>query len=112
MKNGTLAPILGALIRVRGGLDSGFGRLSERRPSAIVGLRSGKRFRLSGRLEEMARGQPLDSARRRARRGAGGQTQMGENSDYHRRRFDSGDDLQAAATIRAVFDVDLENPLE
>ena len=39
MKNGTLAPILRALISVRGGFDSGFGRLPERRPSAIVGLR-------------------------------------------------------------------------
>ena len=39
MKNGTLVPILGALINVRGGFDSGFGRLPERRPSAIVGLR-------------------------------------------------------------------------
>ena len=38
MKNGTPAPILGALISVRGGFDSGFGRLSERRPSAIVVL--------------------------------------------------------------------------
>ena len=108
MKNGTLVPILGALISVRGGFDSGFGRLPERDRRLALG----KRFRLSGRLEEMARSQPLDSARRRARRGAGGQTQMGENSDYHRRLFDSGDDLQAAATIRAVFDVDLENPLE
>ena len=38
----------------------------------------------------MARGQPLDSARRRARRGASGQTQMGEDSGYHRRLFNGG----------------------
>jgi hypothetical protein len=33
---------------------------------------------------------------------------MGEDPDYHRRLFNGGDDLQAAATIRAVFDVDIE----
>ena len=39
MKNGILVPILGALISVRGWFDSSFGRLPERRPSAIVALR-------------------------------------------------------------------------
>ena len=44
MKNGTLAPILGALISVRGWFDSGFGRLPERRPSVIVALRWASAF--------------------------------------------------------------------
>ena len=69
-------------------------------------LALGKRFRLSGRLEE------IDSVRRRARRGAGGQAQIGEDSHDHRRILDGSDDLQGIATIRVVFDVDLENPLE
>ena len=112
MKNGTLAPILGALIRVRGGLDSGFGRLSERRPSAIVVLCWASGFGSQAAWKKWPEASHSTRRAGRARRGAGGQTQMGENSDFHRRRFDSGDDLQAAATIRAVFDVDLENPLE
>ena len=45
---------------------------------------------------------------RRARR----QAQMREYPDNHRRLFDGGDDLQGAATLRAVFDVDSENALE
>jgi hypothetical protein len=34
---------------------------------------------------------------------------MREYSDNHRRLFDGGDDLQGAATLRAVFEVDSEN---
>ena len=45
---------------------------------------------------------------------------MGEDFDNHRRIFDAcpeprrrgGDDLQAAAAVRAVFDVDVEDPFE
>src|SRR5262245_32877637 len=45
---------------------------------------------------------------------------MGEDFDNHRRIFDggpstrlrTGDDLQAAAAVRAVFDVDVEDPFE
>ena len=42
---------------------------------------------------------------------------MGEDLDNHRRIFDggpsmAGDDLQAAAAVRAVFDVDVEDPFE
>jgi hypothetical protein len=33
---------------------------------------------------------------------------MAEDFDNHRRIFDGGDDLQCAATIRAVFDVNVE----
>ncbi len=36
---------------------------------------------------------------------------MREYPDNHRRLFDGGDDLQGAATLRAVFDVDSENAL-
>jgi hypothetical protein len=32
---------------------------------------------------------------------------MAEDFDDHRRIFDRGDDLQSAASVRAVFDVDL-----
>jgi hypothetical protein len=32
---------------------------------------------------------------------------MAEDFDDHRRIFDRGDDLQSAAAVRAVFDVDL-----
>ena len=35
---------------------------------------------------------------------------MGEDFDNHRRIFDGGDDLQAAAAVRAV--VDVEDPFE
>ena len=37
---------------------------------------------------------------------------MAEDFDNHRRIFDGGDDLQAAAAVRAVFDVDVEDPFE
>jgi hypothetical protein len=37
---------------------------------------------------------------------------MGEDFDNHRWVFDGGDDLQAAAAVRAVFDVDVEDPFE
>ena len=66
----------------------------------------GNRFRLSGRLEKI---EPL---RRGARRGAGRQAEMGEDFDNHRRIFDSGDDLQGTAAVRALFDVDVEDPFE
>ena len=33
---------------------------------------------------------------------------MAEDLVDHRRIFDGGDDLQGAATVRAVFDVDVE----
>jgi hypothetical protein len=34
---------------------------------------------------------------------------MGEDFDNHRRIFDSGDDLQGTAAVRALFDVDVED---
>ena len=37
---------------------------------------------------------------------------MREYPDNHRRLLDSGDDLQVAATLRAVFEVDVEHALE
>jgi len=37
---------------------------------------------------------------------------MGEDPEDHWRIFDGGDDLQCAATVRAVFDVDIEDPFE
>jgi len=37
---------------------------------------------------------------------------MGEDSDNHRRIFDGGDDLQGAAAVRAVVDLDVEDPFE
>src|SRR5262245_53887634 len=37
---------------------------------------------------------------------------MAEDLDDHRRIFDRGDDLQGAAAVRAVFDVDVEDPFE
>ena len=37
---------------------------------------------------------------------------MAEDLDDHRRIFDGGDDLQGAAAVRAVFDVDVEDPFE
>ena len=60
----------------------------------------------SGRFEQ------IESPRRCARWGAGGQAQMGEDSHDHRRRFDGGDDLQGAAAVWAMFDVNVEHPLE
>jgi hypothetical protein len=32
--------------------------------------------------------------------------------DYHRRIFNRGDDLQGAAAVEAVFDVDVEDPFK
>src|SRR5918992_410851 len=37
---------------------------------------------------------------------------MAEDFDNHRRIFDRGDDLQSAAAVGAVFDVDVEDPFE
>src|ERR687897_377701 len=86
----------------------GSARLARRRAARSNSERAaamacvGNRFRLSGRLEKI---EPL---RRGARRGAGRQAEMGEDFDNHRRIFDSGDDLQGTAAVRALFDVDVE----
>ena len=37
---------------------------------------------------------------------------MAEDLDDHRRIFDRGNDLQGSAAVRAVFDVDVEDPFE
>ena len=37
---------------------------------------------------------------------------MGEDLDHHLGIDDGGDDLQAPATARALFDVDIKYPLE
>jgi len=37
---------------------------------------------------------------------------MREDPDYHRKLLDGGDDLQLAAALRAVFEVDIEHALE
>ncbi len=37
---------------------------------------------------------------------------MREDPDDHRRLLDGGDDLPVAAALRAVFEVDIEYPLE
>jgi len=37
---------------------------------------------------------------------------MSKDSDNHRRIFDRSDDLQSAAAVRAVLNVDVEDPLE
>ena len=37
---------------------------------------------------------------------------MGEDLGNHRRVFNGGDDCQGPATVRAVFDVDIEYPFE
>lgn len=37
---------------------------------------------------------------------------MVEDFDNHRRMLDSGDDLQSAGAVRAVFDVNVEDPFE
>src|SRR5919106_4282194 len=86
----------------------GSARLARRRAARSNSERAaamdcvGNRFRLSGRLEKI---EPL-------RRGAGRQAEMGEDFDNHRRIFDSGYDLQGTAAVRALFDVDVEDPFE
>ncbi len=42
----------------------------------------------------------------------GGQPEMGENLGNYRGLFDGGNDFQGAATVGAVFDVDIEYPFE
>jgi hypothetical protein len=37
---------------------------------------------------------------------------MGEDPEDHWRIFDGGDDLQGAGAVRAVVDVDIEDPFE
>lgn len=37
---------------------------------------------------------------------------MSKDPDNHWRIFDSDDDLQGAAAVRAVVDVDIQDPLE
>ena len=60
----------------------------------------------------MALGQPLEAARGQARWCPGRQTQVGEESRNHRGIFDGGNDLQGAAALRAVFEIDIEDALE
>ena len=60
----------------------------------------------SGRLQQRL------PARWRPRRRAGLQSEVGEDALDHRRLQDGGDDLQLAAAVRAVFEVDLEGRLE
>jgi hypothetical protein len=50
----------------------------------------------------------LDEPRHAA--GRGSQAQMAEDFDNHRRIFNGRDDLQRAAAVGAVFDVDVEEP--
>ena len=78
------------LISLSGPLSRHLGRSRERRPSADIsagaerdgsGLDEG-----SGRLEQMALGQPLEAARGQARWCPGRQTQVGEESRNHRGR--------------------------
>ncbi len=58
----------------------------------------------SGRLKEIA------GPRRRTVWGSGGQAQVGENLDDHRRLFDGGDDGQGAAISEQEFIISqLEN---
>ena len=37
---------------------------------------------------------------------------MGKHFGDHRRVFNDGDDLQGAATVRAMLDIDIEYPFE
>ncbi len=37
---------------------------------------------------------------------------MRENPDDHSEPFDGGNDLQASATVRAMLDIDVEDPFE
>ena len=60
----------------------------------------------SGRFEEIER--PSGSARRRP----GWQAEMGENLGDDPGLFDGGDDLEFAATVGAMFHIDIEHPFE
>ena len=42
----------------------------------------------------------------------GRKAQVGEESRNHRRLNDGGNDLQGAAALRAVFEIDIEDALE
>ena len=42
----------------------------------------------------------------------GRKAQVGEESRNHRGIFDGGNDLQGAAALRAVFEIDIEDALE
>ena len=108
VKTCTVAGVLEAVEQLAGLISRRLGSLRERRPSVILGAGAepdGSGLG-SGRLDE------IDSARGRARWRAGRQAQVGEDSDNHRRINDSGDDLQSAAAVRAVFEVDLEYTLD
>ncbi len=50
--------------------------------------------------------QQIDATRRRVWRRLCGQPQMRENALDHRGFFDSSDDLQLAAVLRAAFDIE------
>jgi len=47
-----------------------------------------------------------------AGRRSGRQAEMGEDLGNHGGVFDSGNDLQGAATVGAMFHIDIEHPLE
>ena len=97
-----LAWILRALHRPEpAGVDA-FDRLGEHKPSGLADrLPCG-----SGRPEQRQRS-PL-GAQRRARR----QAQMRKYPDHHGGLLDGGSNLQVTATMRAVFDINVENALE
>ncbi len=61
---------------------------------------------MSGRVEQRE-GPP-----RCVQRGAGGQAQVREDLDNELRIFDGSVDLQAATTVWAVFDIDMEYVFE
>ncbi len=77
-----------------------FYRLGERGPSAVAGLAAEPLLPCgSGRPEQRQR--PRRCARRRTRR----QAQMREYPDHHGGLLDGSDDLQVAATLRAMLDM-------
>jgi len=45
-------------------------------------------------------------------RGPGGQAEMGEDLGDHGGIFDGGDDLQGAAAVGVVLNIDIEHPFE
>ena len=53
-----------------------------------------------------------DEAIERPRRRPGGQTQVREDFGDHGGLFDGGNDLELAATVRTVFDVDIEHSFQ
>jgi hypothetical protein len=89
------------------------GVLASRGVPAKGGCRLGELNRVGeGRVLGSGQLESIEGPGRGSGRCPGGQAEVGEDLGDHGGIFDGGDELQGAAALRALLDVDLEHPLE